>query len=136
MKRIFLAIAALFLLTAVGQVQAAGLVPCGEPGNPCQLCDVFIMIDNILDFILIKMVPVVAVLMLVIGGIMFFFAGADPGMLAKAKSLITSTLIGLVIIFAAFLIIGTVLSVLGLTGWTEDIYKNWWQEGFFQIQGC
>ena len=135
MKRIFLAIAALFLLAAVGPVQA-GVVPCGEPGNPCQLCDVFVMIDNILDFILIKMVPVIAVLMLVVGGIMFFFAGADPGMLTKAKSLITSTIIGLVIIFAAFLIVGTVLSVLGLTGWTEDLYRNWWQEGFFQIQGC
>jgi len=144
MKKIVLAIF-VFLFLTVGQAQAAGLVPCGDdlngngtidPGEQCSFCDFFKMVDKILDFVLVRMVPVVAVLMLVIGGGMLFFAGADPGMLTRAKSLITSTLIGLVIIFAAFLIVGTILSAIGLAGWTQDIYKNWWQEGFFQIPGC
>lgn len=136
MKKVFFAVF-IFLFLSIGQVHAAGLVPCGGPGEEaCGFCDFFVMIDNILDFVLLKLVPAIATLMLVIGGTMFFFAGGDPGKITTAKSLMTSTIIGLVIIFAAFLIVGTILSTIGLTGWTEDIYRNWWQEGFFQIPGC
>ncbi len=127
----------LFLFLTIEQVQAAGLVPCGGTGeSACSFCDFFVMVDNFIDFILIKFVPVVAVLMLVVGGIYFFFGGASPSALETGKKIITSTIWGLVIVFAAFLIVGTILSALGLTGWTEDLYKNWWSEGFFQIPGC
>jgi len=136
MRKILLVIF-VFLFLATGQVQAAGLVPCGGEGEaPCRLCHFFVMVDTILDFILIKLVPVVAVLMLTIGGAMFFFAGANPKYLQMGKDIITSTLIGIAVIFAAFLLVGTILSAIGLAGWTENIYKNWWQEGFFQIPGC
>lgn len=113
-----------------------GLVPCGTTGCPCQPCDFFAIIDHALDFILFRMVPVIAILLLVIGGIMFFFAGTDPGMFGKAKAIITSTIIGLAIIFTSFLIIGTILSAIGLASWTQDFYHNWWENGFFQIPGC
>ncbi len=144
MKKVFLiSFLFLFLFLASSPVLAGGtncptegLVPCGTTDCPCEFCDFFVMIDNILDFVLLKLVPAIATLMLVIGGSMFFFAGGDPGKITTAKRLMTSTIIGLVIIFAAFLIVGTILSAIGLTGWTEDIYRNWWQEGFFQIPGC
>lgn len=127
----------LFLFLALGQVQAAGLVPCGGPGEKvCGFCDIFVTINGIIQFIIIKIVPTVAVLMLVIGGAMWFLGGVNPKYLQTGKNIITTTLIGLVIIFTAFLVIGTVLSAIGLTGWTHDFYKNWWSEGFFQIPGC
>ncbi len=123
-----------------------GLIPCGKskdiplaPGEseevrmPCQLCHFFVMFDGIVDFVL-KLVIVIAVLMLTIGGFMFLFAGGDPGILAKAKSILTSVAIGLVIIFGAYLIIGTILQVIGLSDWTKEIYQNWWKEGIFQIE--
>ncbi len=135
MKKIFLA-AFFFLFLALGQTQAAGLVPCGEPGNECQLCDFFVMINGIFQFVVIKMVPVIAVLMITIGGIYYFFAGADPGALETGKKILTSTIWGLIIIFSAFLLIGTILNAIGLASWTQDIYRNWWQEGFFRIPGC
>jgi len=121
-----------------------GFVPCGNscyvesPSecDPCKLCHFFIMVDRVLDFIVMKMVPAIATLMLVIGGAMFFFAGGSPTSISSAKKVITSTIIGLVIIFSAFLVVGTILSAIGLTDWTQDIYRNWWQEGFFQIPGC
>ena len=66
----------------------AALVPCGLSGDdpetsiyencPCTLCHFFILFKNIIDFVLIRIVPAVAVLMLVIGGIMFFGAGENP----------------------------------------------------------
>ena len=136
--KIFL-VTALFLFLFVGQAQAdlLPLVQCGGAGqDACTFCSFFDMVSRIIQFIITRIVPVVATLMLVIGGVYFFFAGANPGMLETGKKIITSTIWGLVIIFAAFLIIGTILSAIGLASWTENIYKNWWDKGFFQIPGC
>ena len=120
-----------------------GLVPCGKsekgPGEtdevtmPCQFCHFFVMFDGIVDFVL-ELVIIIGVLMLTIGGFMFLFAGGSPALLARAKSILTSTAIGLVIIFAAYLIIGTILQAIGLSDWTKEIYQNWWKEGIFQIE--
>ncbi|MCH8741362.1 hypothetical protein IH779_00400 [Patescibacteria group bacterium] len=107
---------------------SGGLVPCGrdcdDPNTgynetcPCQLCHFFVMMDRILDFIFLILVPTVAVLMLVIGGIMFFFAGGSPQRLESAKSIITSTITGLVIIFTAWVIINTFFIIIGVNTWT------------------
>src|SRR3989338_10063032 len=93
------------------QTQAAGLVPCGGEGEePCQLCHIFIMANNVLGQLFTWVVPTIAVLMLVIGGVMLLFAGARPNMLAQAKGVITSVVIGLLIIFAAWVIVNTILN--------------------------
>jgi hypothetical protein len=98
---------------------AAGLVPCGGEGeDPCTLCHFFLMFKNIVDFVLFTLVPVVAVLMLVIGGFMFFFAGGSPEALSRAKSIITSTVIGLLVIYAAWLIVNTFFVIIGVADWT------------------
>jgi len=112
---------------------AQGLVPCGEPGNPCQLCHLFVLLDNIIDFVFKFIVLPVATLLLVIGGGMFFFYAENPQKVEQAKTLLTSVVTGLVIIFAAFLIVGTFLNVIGLAEWTKEIYQNWWEEGLFTI---
>jgi len=135
------------LIILIPSLAQAGLVPCGhtiddpktpniDESQPCTFCDFFVMTDNILDFLLLPpdgIVFIIAVLMLVVGGVMFFFAGANPNALQTAKRIITSTIIGLVIIYAAFVIVGSILSAIGLADWTTEIYKNWWQKGFFQI---
>ena len=97
------------------QTQAAGLVPCGiTADDPCEFCDFFVLINNIIKFVMVRIVPVVAVLMLVVGGMMFFFAGAKPDMLTRAKGVITSVVIGLVIIFCAWVIVNTVITKIGI----------------------
>ena len=79
----------------------------------CQLCHVFIMIDGIIDYVLINIIPYVTVLMLVIGGVMFYFGGAKPELLGKSKTLFKGVVIGLVLIYGAYMIVGILLSVLG-----------------------
>jgi hypothetical protein len=99
--------------------RAAGLVPCGgERENPCTLCDFFLMFQGIVNFFLFNIVLIVAVLMLVIGGFLFFFAGGSPSSLSRAKSVITSTVIGLIIIYTAWLIINTFFVIIGVSDWT------------------
>lgn len=105
----------------------------------CQLCHFFVMLDGIFDFVIFTLVPIVAVLMLVIGGLMFIahqFGGAEllpggtrggPAFLNQAKKLITSVVIGLIIIFASWVIISAFFAIIGVANWTGL------QQGWFTI---
>lgn len=128
MKKLFLFIfLATFLLLSFNQVQAAGLVPCGGEGElACRFCDFFVMIERIVDFFLFKLVPPIAIFMIVIGGVMFFFASGNQALLATAKKTLTSVVIGLLIIYSAWMLIGLFLSVIGVANTSfGDAIKDW-----------
>jgi hypothetical protein len=121
-------------------VHYEGLVPCGKsqagPGEsaevtmPCQLCHFFVMGKGILDFVL-KIVIIVAVLMFVISGFMFLFSESVlglPTLLSRAKSIIGTTIWGLVIIFSAWIIVNTIFLLIGVADWTGL------REGWFKIE--
>ena len=125
-----------------------GLVPCGkevfvgghwENGKcvggvpkdiPCQFCHIFVMVDAILDFV-IGIAFIIAVGMIVFAGLLFIVAysgiggylsketGGGPKLLSQAKSILGSVLTGLVIIFAAWIIVNTIFGVLGVAHWTR-----------------
>ncbi|MBA4320262.1 MAG: hypothetical protein C0412_17845 [Flavobacterium sp.] len=109
--------------------QAAGLVPCGGEGeNPCTLCDFFVLLDRVIDFFILPpygIVFIIAVLMMLVGGIMFYFGGFDPGTLQKAQNLFKNVVIGLIIIYGAWLFINFFFQVIGVNEWTG--LKTWWQ---------
>lgn len=99
----------------------------------CQLCHFFVMIDGIIDYVLIMIVPPLAILMLVIGGVMFYFGGAKPELLSTSKTLFKGVVIGLVLIYGAYMIVGLVLSVLGAADVNpvKDAFNS--QTGVFKI---
>ena len=105
-----------------------GLVPCGTPCCPCQLCHLFVLLDSIVDFVLFKIILPLATLLLVIGGILFIFNAENPENVTKGKAILTSTVIGLIIIFAAWLIINSFVMLIGVSEWTGL------REGWFQIE--
>jgi FtsH-binding integral membrane protein len=131
-----IAVLALFFLFSGNQILAAcptGLVPCGTSDCPCTFCNIFALIDNILDFVIFNILLPVAALILIIGGFFLLIAGGNPEQFNRAKSILTAAVIGLVIIFVAFIFIGTFLKYIGLAQWTTDIYHSWWEEGLFQF---
>ena len=108
---------------------AAGLVPCGGTDeDPCQLCHLFVLLDTIVDFVLFKIILPLATLLLVIGGILFIFNAENPENVTKGKAILTSVVIGLIIIFAAWLIINSFVMLIGVSEWTGL------REGWFQIE--
>ena len=141
MKKIALVILFASLILVPVIAQAEGLVPCGgsprccetpaeladpvahkcvDPAvNPCEyrciLCHLFVMFDNVLDFVLFNFIPPVAVLMLVWGGIKFYTAAENPVAAADAKKLMTSVVIGMVIVYSAWLIISLFFAYIGLS---------------------
>ena len=131
MKTLFLILVLFSLLTpalAFAVHSDQGLVQCGniEIGQPnCQLCHLFQLVSNIVHEILTKFVPIVAPIFLVIGGIYLLVARDDPGMLKKGKDVLTATIIGLIIIYTAWVLLSTVLTFLGVAEWTG--LGSWWE---------
>lgn len=80
----------------------------------CTLCDGIRMIKGIMDF-LTKLSISIALLSVLVGGVMYIFAGADPGLVKKAQKIFKDTAIGLAIIFGAWLIINVILTGMGVT---------------------
>jgi len=115
--------------------QQGGFVNCARDCNdpttlwddtqPCQLCHFFYMFQGIINKVLFTIVPLTAVLMLVVGGAFFIFSAGNPGNVARAKSIITATVIGLIIVYAAWLIVNTFLIAIGVETWTG--LKNWFE---------
>lgn len=103
------------LLVNAAPVQAAGLIPCGGPNEPfCNLCYFFDLINNLIKFFLFTIALPVTILMFVLGGVLFLFAGAKPELMNKAKAIITAAVIGLVLMFGAWIMVNTVLQGLGI----------------------
>jgi len=123
-----------------------GLVPCGKcslvgvtvdsdgkylsggtPVDfPCRLCHLFILIKGIVDFILFKIIPLIAVLLLSVGGVMFIVSrGGNSSQLTQAKSMMTAVVVGLVIIFSAWIIVNTIFVIPGFinTNFGWDLTK-------------
>jgi hypothetical protein len=126
-------ILALFFLLSANSVLAnsacAGpIVPCGnEAGNPCQLCDLFVMFNNLIKFLLFCLVPPLAIAGVVLAGIYFVFAGGNPSTVGKAKDILRTVAIGLFIVFTAWLLINLFFSFIGVESWTGL------QQGWFKI---
>lgn len=110
-----LAILALF---ASPFADAQGLVPCGTKDNPtpCSPCHIFVLVQNIYNFIIFKLAPPIAALMFVYGGFLMVVPGfggeKSANALTKGKKVITNTLIGLAIVFFAWLGVDTIIKIL------------------------
>ena len=131
-----------------------GVVPCGKKvwdnatwdgkqctGNPatmksttvhCQLCHFFVMINGIINYIFVNVIPVAAVLMLVIAGVMFYFSGGIPNLRNRANKLIKGVGIGLALIYCSFMLVGIFLDVLGASE-MEPIADVWKDDKIFSI---
>lgn len=96
-----------------------GIVPCGYGGLPsCDLCQLYVLAKNGVDFMLFDLILPVAIIALLIGGIFLLASRGNPQMMETGKKAITNTVMGVIIAFAAWLIIATIANTLGYTGFT------------------
>lgn len=143
----FLAILVLSVIPVHGEAQ---LVPCGgcaefdsltgvclaqQPN--CEFCHIFVLIQNILNIFLFPIVPSIATLMIVIGGFFLLTGGASPGELLqgggkgdpaglkRGKSILTATVIGLIVVYGAWLFINLIFATFGAVQWQG--FGEWWQ---------
>ncbi len=112
MKKIFVVLILLLIVPVVALGgEGGGLVPCSGPD--CTLCDLFQLFANIIEFLIVYIVPPVATLFLVYGGIIFLTAGGNPTYVSKGQKILIAVVVGLVIVYGGHLLITAILSVLG-----------------------
>ncbi|OHA15709.1 MAG: hypothetical protein A3A10_01935 [Candidatus Tagabacteria bacterium RIFCSPLOWO2_01_FULL_42_9] len=90
-------------------VFALPLVPCGGSGqNPCTVSCFFVMVDRIINFILFAIAAPLSATALMAAGIMLVWGGSEKA-IARGKDILKYTLIGLFLVFGAWLIIDLIL---------------------------
>jgi len=101
---------------------ANGLIPCGTTANPTpcggssgwnQLMQ---LINNVVNFILFRLVVPIAAIMFAYAGFELLTAGGEVSKMSKAKKIFMNVAIGLIIAAAAWLIVHTVLQIVGYNG--------------------
>jgi len=103
---------------------AAGLVPCGGPGeNACTACDLLVLVQNLLEFAL-KMAFLIIIGFIVYGGFRWIFSLGKEENLKAGQQIITNAIIGLIIILTAWLIVNTVFWTIKQMG--GDDYTGTW----------
>jgi hypothetical protein len=113
---IFISVLAVLLFPAVSH--ASPLVPCGrsdQGGTMCTLCDFIVGIKGLIDYGF-KIMVFVALVMLVISGVVYIVSAGNTGMMDMAKGLLKNVLIGFSIILGAWLIINTIMLIMGTKG--------------------
>lgn len=86
------------------------LVPCGTTGTkPCARCDLYKLLENLFDFVLIGLVPVAGGILFTIAGFYYVISAGNPSYIAKAKDLFKNTVIGIAVISLAWLITNTLI---------------------------
>lgn len=95
----------------------------GEPvasGNPCtNLCDLVHTFVHLTVFAMSITLYVLAPILFSWGGILILVAGANPGLIDRARKILIGTVIGVVITLSAFLIVKTLVTTLDIT---EDLF--------------
>jgi hypothetical protein len=94
---------------------AAGLVPCKDN---CTINDFFVLIKKIIDFLVQDIALPVAVVVLIYAGIMILTSGGNEGKKSKGTDALWFAVWGMLITFAAWLIVDTIIKwfVVGGTG--------------------
>jgi hypothetical protein len=91
-----------------------GLIPCRDSGT-CQLNDFMILAVNVSKIIL-GLCGSLALGAFVYGGFMFLISAGSREKVEKAKTIIKSAIIGLIIIFVSYTLVGFIFRALGIEG--------------------
>ena len=88
---------------------ASGLVPCGLGSNdPCTLCHLIVGIKSLIDWGMAILVTL-SITAISIAGVIYVVSSGNSGLITKAKSFVTSVIIGFALMLGAWLIINVVL---------------------------
>ncbi len=128
-KKYKIQIITLFIFTAIfaPAVSYAALVPCGTEGNPCTLCHFYILAQNMISFMMWYIAPALAIFIVAWGGFNILIAGSDPARKQAGRKAITAAIVGLLVVFGAWVVINQFLLFFsGSGGEVAKIISNPW----------
>lgn len=107
-----------------GAESEKGIVPlCGGTNQPeCRACDFIQLGQNIISWF-IKIAASTIALTFAWGGMKMVMSGGDTGAVSSARSIMTNSVIGLVILLGSWLIVNTILNLLV----SEENMGKWYE---------
>lgn len=96
----------------------SGLVPCTDN---CAFKDLFTLVNTVINFILVYLAVPIAAIMFAYAGFLLVFSGGESSKRTKAKDIFINVALGLVFVAAAWLIVHTVLSIVGY----DQTWNTW-----------
>ncbi len=114
-----------------------GIVKCGLRTNdlktidvdesaPCTFCDFFVLLNRIVNWVILIIVPSIAVLFVLFGGFLLATSRGNPGQSQKGKDMLIWTFAGYAVIFVGWMVLNSLLSGIGVMEWT-GLADGWWQ---------
>ena len=85
------------------------------------------MAKNIIDFVLWRLGLIVLALLTLATGVVYYFSTGAPQTIVKVKTIWKSASVGYAIIFVGWIIINTLLIILG---YQWETFGDWWQITF------
>ncbi len=125
-KKIFLVLFVFLLMAPAAQAQIKIVPDCATTGD-CKTCDFLALAINLTEIIGIA-AGTTAVVMLIIGGLMWILGGANENMIDKGKKLVVGTFTGLLITFFAWTLVNFLIFALagGSLGSVRIFSQEWW----------
>lgn len=130
-----------FLLAGSLPATAASVIPkqivpeaCTAGGSGCTLCHVGELVINLTNYLMFGVALPATALLVTIGGIMLLISGASEERRTLGKKILTSTIVGLIIVLIAWLGVDTIIRV--LTGTNQLSQLGPWNEFKVPAGGC
>lgn len=120
-SKLFLVAVILILVLAPGlvfaQEESKGLVPCATERNNkmCGFGDFMMLLNNIIDFIFKYLAFPISALMFAYAGFLMVTSAGSSESRTKAKNIFFDAVVGLVLAAGAWVIVKTLLSIMGYT---------------------
>lgn len=93
--------------------EAAGLVPCGGPGEPVcdDVCYIGVLIKNIYDWVA-GIGAIIVVLIIIYAGLRMVVSGGNTSAVGTTRKLVSTAVIGYIILLCGWFVVDTGLKAL------------------------
>ncbi len=138
-----IAIAMLVMLVVPLHGAQANLVVCGQSVNDdstpnidehreCTPCLLLEELHTIINFVTFELTPIFAFVLIVVAGLMIILGGANSELVGSGKKMLTNTLIGVLIIYGAYMVTNFVIR--NLAG-ANNVATNWFDLSCSEEEG-
>ncbi len=120
---------ALFMVSFVQPVRAAGLVPCEGIDNPdptknCNFDTLIILLNNIASFVMFRLPIILLVIVFAWNGVMLIYKSDRAGALKDIKKNLWNVLLGYLLIVGAYIIVKTFITLLAGQDLSFKVFFN------------
>lgn len=112
------------------------IVTCGTGAKPCEVCDLYEGVHNLIDLLLFGLTLPAATLAIIAAGVIWLISAGSPEKITLGKNILWYAGLGILVAFGAWLIVNTILSTLAFKNpfdqkaWSDFSFCEKFKEAF------